>query len=97
VPSDTPDKYTVDVDFLDRFAREQWDGILHYMVGSTPSTTDGREVTGPSEGVRRLMERGGLIRHGHITKDGFSFLLQDVNTQVWTLLIFYLENEKAVS
>jgi transcription initiation factor TFIIH subunit 4 len=31
-----------------------------------------------------------------ITKDGFSFLLQDTNLQVWALLIQYLEMAEEV-
>lgn len=51
----------------------------------------------PSEGVITLLTKGGLMeRYGAgsqatITKNGFSFLLQDGNPQVWALLIQYLE------
>ena len=93
VPCATPDSHAVDVAFLDAYARAQWEGILHYMVGSLGLRGDG---AGPSQGVTRLLELGGLVeRHGKnvvITKEGFSFLLQEVNAQVWTLLVFYLEN-----
>jgi transcription initiation factor TFIIH subunit 4 len=56
---------------------------------------------GPSHGVKKLLELGGLVqmkgRHAAITQAGFSFLLQEVNAQVWTLLLFYLDNAEAVS
>ncbi|KAI9828028.1 MAG: RNA polymerase II transcription factor B 52 kDa subunit [Thelocarpon impressellum] len=97
VPCDTPDKHHVDIAYLDAFARSQWEGILHYMVGSLGLKGHG---DGPSQGVTKLLELGGLVeRHGRnvvITKEGFSFLLQEVNAQVWTLLIFYLENAEGL-
>ncbi|KZF22771.1 putative TFIIH and nucleotide excision repair factor 3 complexes subunit [Xylona heveae TC161] len=99
VPCDTPDKHSVDVDFLDDFARAQWEGILHYMVGSTGIGMQGGEEV--SQGVKKLLELGGLVeikgRRVEITQAGFSFLLQEINAQVWTLLIFYLENAESVS
>ncbi|KAI9844791.1 MAG: RNA polymerase II transcription factor B 52 kDa subunit [Thelocarpon superellum] len=97
VPCDAPDKHHVDVNYLDSFARSQWEGILHYMVGSIGLSGGGE---GPSQGVTKLLELGGLVeirsRSVEITKEGFSFLLQEVNAQVWTLLIFYLENAEAL-
>jgi transcription initiation factor TFIIH subunit 4 len=99
VPCDTPDSHPVSVEFLDKFAREQWEGILHYMVDTAGvGMQSGGE--GPSHGVKRLLEIGGLVRISGrtavITQAGFSFLLQEVNAQVWTLLLFYLDNAEAV-
>lgn len=100
VPCDNPDKHHVDVNYLDAFARSQWEGILHYMVGSTGIGGQG-DRTGPSQGVKKLLEIGGLVeikgRKPEITQAGFAFLLQEVNAQVWTLLVFYLENAESVS
>ncbi|KAI9846792.1 MAG: RNA polymerase II transcription factor B 52 kDa subunit [Sclerophora amabilis] len=100
VPCDTPDKHHVDVNYLDAFARSQWEGILHYMVGSTGVGMQGGGE-GPSQGVTKLLELGGLVevksRKAEITQAGFSFLLQEVNAQVWTLLIFYLENAESLN
>jgi len=36
-------------------------------------------------------------RTAEITQAGFEFLLQEVNAQVWSLLIVYLDNAEAVS
>ncbi|KAI9833139.1 MAG: hypothetical protein M1819_003761 [Sarea resinae] len=99
VPCDTPDKHHVDITTLDNFARAQWEGILHYMVGSTGiGMAGGDEV---SQGAKKLLELGGLVevkaRRVEITQAGFSFLLQEVNAQVWTLLIFYLENAEGLN
>ncbi len=99
VPCDTPDTQRVDINFLDAFARAQWEGILHYMVGSSGVGLQG-PGGGPSTGVQRILEMGGLVERKsgkvEITQTGFSFLLQEVNAQVWTLLIFYLENAESV-
>ena len=32
VPAPGPDKYARDVEFLDKYARERWESVLHYMV-----------------------------------------------------------------
>ncbi|KAI9715177.1 MAG: hypothetical protein M1812_006156 [Candelaria pacifica] len=94
VPCDTPDKHPIDIDFLDTFARTQWEGILHYMVGTTGT---GLQVggKGATPSAKTLLQNGDLVgKHGskaEITKKGFSFLLQEVNAQVWALLVIYLE------
>jgi transcription initiation factor TFIIH subunit 4 len=85
----------VSLGFLDQYAREQWEGILHYVVNSV---ADGMrsEGRGPTSAVKDLLEAGKLVTKGRsaagITKDGFSFLLQEVNAQVWTLLLLWIEN-----
>ncbi|KAF2665664.1 RNA polymerase II transcription initiation protein [Microthyrium microscopicum] len=87
------------VEELDKWARKQWEAILYYMVGSAE-----REYSREgniSSGTRKLLEMGEFIimRGGRadITKGGFTFLLQEANAQVWTLLIVYLENSESVS
>lgn len=53
-----------------------------------------------SVGVKKLLQLGGLVevkgRRVEITQDGFAFILQEVNAQVWTVLILYLENAETV-
>lgn len=53
-----------------------------------------------SEGVKTLLRLGRLVevknRKVEITQDGFAFILQEVNAQVWTVLILYLENAEQV-
>ena len=48
-----------------------------------------------SEGVRKLLRDGDLVKGKskapEITKEGFTFILQDVNAQVWTILLLYLD------
>ena len=90
---------TVTIADLDRFARRQWEGVLGYMVGSAgiDLTSDGAQI---GAGVTTLLEMGRLVekrgRRVEITQDGFAFILQEVNAQVWTILILYLQNAEAV-
>lgn len=86
----TPEKHPVDTKFLDRFASQKWETILHFMVGSElPSM--------PSRSVLSLLKLGGLMEGAgtsaaslKITNSGFQFLLQDLNIQIWTILLEYL-------
>lgn len=84
------DKNPVDVKFLDRFSSQKWETILHFMVGTELPTV-------PSKSVLSLLKLGGLMEgpgtsaaNLKITNSGFQFLLQDVNVQIWTLLLEYL-------
>lgn len=80
----------VGIEFLDSYARTQWETILYFMVGSEQSTP-------PRNTVLFLLQRAGLMqrdandaRQLNITSAGFQFLLQDVNSQLWALLLQYL-------
>ncbi|KAL1931919.1 hypothetical protein VTP01DRAFT_8975 [Rhizomucor pusillus] len=91
LPCSTPDKHPVDISFLDQYATQQWEAILHYMVGTSLTKR-------PSRGVLNLLERSNLMQSSpndpenlQITNKGFQFLLQDVNTQVWAFLLQYLD------
>lgn len=93
VPSTEPEKAHVTVDFLDTFARRQWEAILYYVVGSANTSLSGEVDI--SAGTKQLLQKGMFVatkaKHTYITKQGFEFLLQEINAQVWTLLIVYLE------
>ena len=99
VPCNTPSKHPVGVSELDEFARRQWESVLGYMVGSTGIDV-GDEGVKLSQGVKTLLQAGGLVqvrgRKAEITKEGFAFILQEVNAQVWTVLIYYLDNAENV-
>ena len=90
VPSTEREKAPVTVEYLDTLARRQWEAILYFVVGSANSNiSSGTKV---SAGTRRLLTQGMFInKQSKITKQGFEFLLQEINAQVWTLLIVYLE------
>lgn len=99
VPCSTSRKDDVTMSKLDEFARKQWEGVLSYMVGSVGVGLADADVK-LSQGVKTLLQFGGLVeaKRGKvsITQDGFAFILQEVNAQVWTLLILYLENAEQV-
>ncbi|KAJ1921272.1 RNA polymerase II transcription factor B 52 kDa subunit [Tieghemiomyces parasiticus] len=98
VPCQTRDKHHVDTAFLDAYATDKWESILHFMVGTSATSP-------PSMGVLGLLQRSGLMQQGTaqtgggegsagrliITNQGFQFLLQDVSTQVWMFLLQYLD------
>lgn len=70
------------------------------MVGSAGASAL-QESRNISESVKRLLEAGGLVnvrgRHATITQDGFTFVLEEVNAQVWEILVVYLELSEEVS
>lgn len=92
------DKHNVTLDFLDTFARRQWEAILYYVVGSADAGLAAQVEISP--GTKSLLEKGGFVtqrgRSAYITQSGFSFLLQEINAQIWTLLIEYLKFSEAV-
>ena len=100
--TEVPSEDRISISDLDQFARDQWEGILGYMVGSSAVPIDeGNRSVEPSTGVIELLRAGHLIEltgasvAGHtakVTKEGFAFVLKDVNTQVWTLLFLYVAN-----
>lgn len=69
------------------------------MVGSTGIGLRNEGVN-LSPSVKHLLQYGGLVdvkgRSVDITQDGFAFVLQEVNAQVWTILVLYLENSEQV-
>lgn len=99
VPSTHPDEKPVTVAYLDTIARKQWEGILYYVVGSANAGLGGEEEI--SAGTKQLLQNGEFVRAqgrtSYITEKGFEFLLQEVNAQIWTLLIVYLELAGEVS
>ncbi|KAL8243891.1 hypothetical protein R6Q59_010149 [Mikania micrantha] len=96
----------VSVADLDGYARRQWEGILGYMVGtSAASLESGGGMPEPAQAVIALLKAGhlieltGTVSRGaapRITKEGFAFVLQDVNTQIWALLFLYVHNAQSL-
>lgn len=102
VPSSSPDEDAVDIPFLDRYAQKQWESILFYMVGSTAGLANADSFgSGVGEGTKQLLRNAEFVRvaHGrvHITRPGFTFVLQEVNAQVWSLLIVYLKHAPSLN
>ncbi|KAK4570538.1 RNA polymerase II transcription factor B 52 kDa subunit [Recurvomyces mirabilis] len=92
VPCSTADATAVTVEDLDTFARRQWEAILYYVVGSANTGLGG--AANISQGTKTLLQKGNYVRSTaratSITQLGFTFLLQEVNAQIWDLLIVYL-------
>ena len=70
------------------------------MVGSAEGVSVASQAAAVSEGVKKLLRDGGLVagkvKAPTITQEGFAFVLQDVNAQVWTILLLYLDNASLV-
>ncbi|XP_068620323.1 general transcription factor IIH subunit 4 [Battus philenor] len=84
-----PDGKARDVAFLDSYALERWECVLHYMVGS--AQTEGISA----DAVRILLHAGLMTRDAEdgsavITRAGFQFLLLSTAKQVWLFLQHYL-------
>ncbi|PZC76209.1 hypothetical protein B5X24_HaOG204889 [Helicoverpa armigera] len=84
-----PDGKARDVAFLDAYALERWECVLHYMVGS--AQTEGISA----DAVRILLHAGLMTRDADdgsavITRAGFQFLLLSTAKQVWLFLQHYL-------
>ncbi|PWY64760.1 transcription factor Tfb2 [Aspergillus heteromorphus CBS 117.55] len=98
VLSHTPGRSAVSIADLDEYARRQWEGLLGFMVGT--SGLGIREVS-LSMGVKQLLQAGSLVEirgtRVDITQDGFAFVLQDVSTQVWHILVLYVESAAAMN
>jgi transcription initiation factor TFIIH subunit 4 len=93
VPSTEPEKAPVTVEYLDAFARRQWEAILYFVVGSANASLSSDVKI--SQGTKKLLYNGMFVttknKSTFITKQGFEFLLQEINAQIWALLIVYLE------
>ncbi|KAL2836515.1 transcription factor Tfb2-domain-containing protein [Aspergillus pseudoustus] len=98
VLSRIPDEESVSISDLDEYARRQWEGVLGYMVGTGGLGI--QRAANLSGGVKQLLQAGHLVeirdRRVEITQDGFAFVLQDVGTQVWHILILYVESAEAI-
>jgi transcription initiation factor TFIIH subunit 4 len=96
VPCTVPDGKKQSIADLDEWARSQWEAILYYIVGSSASgLMGGSQIT---KGTKAVLEYGNYVESSEksgritVTQAGFTFLLQEVNAQVWSLLIVYLNN-----
>ncbi|KAK1755514.1 RNA polymerase II transcription factor B subunit 2 [Echria macrotheca] len=98
VPSTLPADPAVDIAFLDAYARKKLEDILHYVVNAVGADRGGKQGGGLNTTVKNLMQAGRLVERRAngaggiaITQAGFTFLLQEANAQVWTLLLLWLE------
>ncbi|AOA65153.1 TFIIH and nucleotide excision repair factor 3 complexes subunit [Komagataella phaffii CBS 7435] len=95
----------VSEEFLDRYSLMKWENILHFMVGSEVPELPSIGVLSllRHSGLMDIGEENEFIatpkrfkgdnmdlKSMKITQDGFQFLLQDINAQIWQLLLQYL-------
>ena len=87
---------------IDDFTRFQWELVLYELVkGDNDKISDNSDIkrsrtTSSSNcSLERLLKDSGLITEtGKVSNTGFQFLLRDVSSQIWTLLIHYLRGIK---
>jgi len=90
-----PDPKARDVAFLDQYAGERWETVLHYMVAS------GHHSGMSADAVRTLLQAGLMAtdeaQDGSpvITRSGFQFLLMERASQVWFFILQYLDTVSA--
>ncbi|VDM31568.1 unnamed protein product [Hydatigera taeniaeformis] len=98
--STAAEKHPKDPEFLDNYASERWDSILHFMVGSDSAEvgTCVRDVLLLSGMMKRYSiclvsysTRGGPDISMGITQRGFQFLLMDRPTQVLRFMLYYFD------
>jgi len=84
-----------DVGFLDSYAAERWETVLHYMVASS-------QQAGISQDAVHTLLQSGLMSRDEtqdnapvITRSGFQFLLMDRSSQVWYFILQYLNSVSA--
>ncbi|KAF7232836.1 hypothetical protein EG68_11213 [Paragonimus skrjabini miyazakii] len=87
--SATTDKYSKNTEFLNTYASERWDALLHFMVGSESSEVGAT--------VRDILLMSNLMKNGApdspigITKHGFHFLLMSRQAQVRVFLLHFFD------
>ena len=81
-PLNEPDPNKRDISYLDQYAQERWDTVLHYLVGSS-------QQSGVSLDAVKILLHSGLMTADpndssthNITKAGFQFLLMENSSQV---------------
>ncbi|KAE9977192.1 hypothetical protein BLS_006687 [Venturia inaequalis] len=88
IPCSKADPSKPTVQWLDQWAKTKWENILDFMVGSSGNM---RSTAQLKKATIELLQLGHLVSTSNrITKEGFEFVLQEANTQVWSLLIVYL-------
>ncbi len=93
-PMPEPDPNRRDPPYLDQYAQDRWNTVLHYMVGSS------QDEGGISHDAVNILIKSGLIVMTEggskvvpsITRAGFQFLLMDTPSQVWYFILQYLDS-----
>lgn len=83
-----------DVNAMDNWARDRWEGFLLYLLGALRKPWTGKDAAEREafKTLERLIEQAGLVKASgkdgtrSITEKGFQFLLQRQSEQLWLLL-----------
>lgn len=87
-----PDPKGRDTTFLEQYATERWETVLHYMVASS------QQGGISADAVRTLLQAGLMCPDESqdnapvITRSGFQFLLMERASQVWFFILQYLDS-----
>ncbi|PIK59181.1 hypothetical protein BSL78_03878 [Apostichopus japonicus] len=83
-----------DVSFLDKYAKDRWECILHFLVGSRGPEALSRDIALvlTNSGLMKIPEKGTMPV---ITPAGFQFLLLSTSSQVWYFMLQYLETAES--
>ncbi|CCF59694.1 hypothetical protein KAFR_0H02850 [Kazachstania africana CBS 2517] len=85
----------ITLNFLDEYSANKWETILHFMVGTPLANIPSHNVLNLLKNSR-LMEEADKTGTLKITNEGFQFLLQEINSQIWTLLLQYLKMSESL-
>ncbi|KAK3747840.1 hypothetical protein QZH41_015983 [Actinostola sp. cb2023] len=94
------DKHNREPDFLDKYATERWETVLHFMTGSYDNSSS---TGGVSQDVIKILLLSSLMKcetpgaSPLISPAGFQFLLMDRSSQVWYFLLQYLDTVESWS
>lgn len=81
---------SLSMDILNEYSSSKWETILHFMVGTPMANIPSAKVLNLLKNSK-LMEEIESTGEFKITNEGFQFLLQEANSQIWTLLLQYLK------
>lgn len=84
------DNADISLETLNEYSSSKWESILHFMVGTPMTSIPSANVLSLLKSSR-LMEEVETTGEFKITNEGFQFLLQEINSQIWTLLLQYLK------
>ncbi|OLY81319.1 RNA polymerase II transcription factor B subunit 2 [Smittium mucronatum] len=83
---------TEETEEIDDYANEKWESVLHFMVGTSEKKDH------PNKSVLQLLRKSGLVTNSNgenqISSKGFQFLLQDICSQIWIILLQYLNMQE---
>ncbi|KAL6043815.1 RNA polymerase II transcription factor B 52 kDa subunit [Balamuthia mandrillaris] len=84
------DKRAPSVELLARYTKACWESLLHFMVGTSAEKKPSSKLVSLLVSMQLMQIEGEDVLR--ITEKGFQFLLKDVYTQVWTLLLAYIDS-----